>query len=129
MKKKLGKRAFELAKTPVGELVVGLAFGKFSSFFPVKKVKETNKVIAFWHPKPFWEKHILIVPKKRIKKLIMLETKDMEYFAEVFKVAKEIVEELGWGKTGYTLLANGGKRQEIAQLHFHLASGEKTKNK
>ncbi len=127
MKKKLGKKAFELAKTSLGELIVGFAFGKFSSLLPVKKIKETKKVVTFWHPKPFYEKHILIVPKKPIKKLTSLQEKDVEYIAEVFKMAKEIVEEFGWEKTGYTLLANGGSRQKIAQLHFHLACGAKIK--
>ncbi len=124
MKKKLGKKAFELAKSSFGELIVGLAFGKFSGLLPVKKIKETKKVIAFWHPKPFYEKHILIVPKKPIKKLTSLQEKDMKYINEIFRVAREIIEELGWEKTGYTLLANGGSRQKIAQLHFHLVSGE-----
>ena len=119
----MSKKLFALAKTPIGDLIIGLAFGKFSKLLPVKKLKETDKVVAFWHPKPFWEKHILIVPKRAIKKLTLLSEKDMEYVDEVFRVARELVETLGWEKEGYTLLANGGKRQEVNQLHFHLASG------
>lgn len=120
----MSKRVFALAKTPVGDLIVGLAFGRFSKLLPVKKLKETDKVIAFWHPKPFWEKHILIVPKKAIKRLTALRDSDLGYIDEAFKVAKELVETLGWEKDGYTLLINGGKRQEVNQLHFHLTSGK-----
>jgi len=120
----ISKKLFSLAKSPVGDLIVGLAFGKFNKLLPVMRVKETDKVIAFWHPKPFWEKHILIVPKKSIKKLTSLKEEDLKYIDEVFVIAKEIVEELGWEKNGYTLLVNGGTRQEVNQLHFHLASGE-----
>jgi histidine triad (HIT) family protein len=120
----ISKKLFSLAKTPLGDLIVGIAFGKFSKLLPVKRIKETTKVIAFWHPKPFWEKHILIIPKKQIKNITSLKYEDGEYLYEVFKVAGEIINELGWEKEGYSLLANGGKRQEVNQLHFHLHSGK-----
>lgn len=120
----MSRKLFALAKTPLGDLIVGIAFGKLSSLLPVKKVKETDKVLAFWHPKPYWEKHILIVPKKAIKKITSLTNEDYEYMNEAFVVAKEIVEELRWEKEGYSLLVNGGKRQEVNQLHFHLNSGK-----
>lgn len=121
----MNRKLFSLAKTPMGDLIIGIAFGKLSKILPVRKVKETEKVIAFWHPKPYWEKHILIVPKKAIKKLTLLKKEDNVYINEVFKVVKEIVEELGWEDEGYTLLVNGGKKQEVGQLHFHLSNGKK----
>jgi len=114
---------FLFAKTPIGDLVVGLVFGKFSKLLPVKRLIETDRVIAFWHPKPFWEKHILIVPKKTIKNMVSINKKDMEYIDEMFEVAGRLVKKLGWENGGYTLLSNGGSRQEVNQLHFHLTSG------
>lgn len=120
----MSKRLFALAKTPVGDLIVGLAFGKFSKLLPVKRIKETENVIAFWHPKPFWEKHILIVPKKAIPKLTSLSQNDYPFLMEVYKVTEEIVSELGWEKAGYSLITNGGTRQEVNQLHFHLCAGK-----
>ena len=115
---------FELAKSPLGDLIVGLAFGKFSGLLPVNKIKETDKVIAFWHPKPYWEKHILIVPKKAIRDLTSLNTDEIIYVNEVFNIAQEIIKEFGWEKTDYTLITNGGTKQEIHQLHFHLGNGK-----
>ena len=123
MGKSLGKKLFSLAKTSLGELMVGIAFARFSKYLPIKRLKETDKVVAFWHPKPFWQKHILLVPKKPIKSLRHLKKEDNEYLSEVFKLAGELVDELGWENEGYTLLVNGGKRQEVAQLHFHLCAG------
>jgi len=120
-----GKKASDLAKTPIGDLIVGLVFGKFSKLLPVKKVKETDKVIAFWHPRPLWEKHILIVPKKPIKKLIIFTKKDEEYISEIFKITAELVKKLELENKGYSLIVNGGKKQEVKQLHFHLYSGKK----
>ena len=125
MKKIVSKKLFDLGKTPIGDLIVGFAFGKFSKLLPVKRLRETNKVIAFWHPKPFWEKHVLIVPKKSIKSLTSISDKDLRYINEAIIVAKELVRELGWEIDGYTFSVNGGKRQEVNQLHFHLSSGKK----
>lgn len=119
----MSKSLFALAKTPVGDLIVGLAFQKLSDLLPIKRIRETDKVIAFWHPKPFWEKHILIVPKRAIKGISTLTEDGMPYVEEIFRAAREIVKDLGWEKDGYTLLANGGSRQEVNQLHFHLSSG------
>jgi histidine triad (HIT) family protein len=122
---KISEQIFKLAKTPLGDLIVGIAFGTpLSNLLPINRVKETDKVLAFWHPKPFWEKHILLVPKKQIKSLTGMNGDDFEYIEEIYKVAKEIVMELGWNETEYTILTNGGNRQEVNQIHFHLNSGK-----
>ncbi len=118
---KLSKFLFTMAKTPIGDFIVGTTFESFSKVLPVKKVFENDLVVAFWHPKPFWDKHILIVPKKKIKNIVSLEQEDMTYINEVFMIVKELVKELEWQE--YTLLINGGNRQEVNQLHFHLCTG------
>lgn len=124
MKSEIAKTLFALAKSPVGDVIVGLAFGRLSGALPVQTIKTTERVIAFWHPRPYWEKHILIVPKKPIRNLASLKADDMLYVSEAFAVAAELVRELGWDKDAYSVLVNGGSRQEVNQLHFHLSSGE-----
>lgn len=123
----LKEKIFDFSKTPIGDLIVGLVFGKFSKLLPVKKVRETDLVIAFWHPKPFWKKHIVLVPKKAVKSLTSLTPDDSKYIAEIYLVAKDIVKDLRWD--GYTILINGGNRQEVGQIHFHLQSGEQLNQK
>lgn len=41
-KNKVAQKTFSLAKSPVGDLVVGLAFGKFSKFLLVTKVNQLH---------------------------------------------------------------------------------------
>lgn len=119
------KKLFSLAKTHIGDLIVGIAFGKFSKLLPIKKLLETDKVVAFWHPKPSYKTHILIVPKKAIKNLTSIKIEDVKYLNDVLFTAKELVKKLDLEKDGYSLISNGGKNQEVNQLHFHLISGEK----
>ena len=111
-----------MAKTPIGDYIVGTTFESLSGALPVKRVYENDKVIAFWHPKPFWDQHVLIVPKKKIKNVVSLQDSDMVFVNEVFKAVKIIVEQLNWKE--YTLLVNGGDRQEVNQMHFHLCTGK-----
>ena len=121
----LSEQIFKLAKTPLGDLIVGVAFGTpLVNLLPVKKIKISDKVIAFWHPKPFWQKHIVLVPRKPIKSLTSISEDDLKYIAEIYKVIQEIVIELKWDKSEYSVLINGGNRQEINQIHFHLFSGD-----
>ena len=119
----ISKYLFNLAKTPVGGAIVGLAFGKLSSVLPVNKIYENEYVLAFWHPEPFWDKHILIVPKKHVKGLTSICESDKEYIYEMYKAVRAVVEKLGWNDKDYSILTNGGTRQEVNQLHTHLFSG------
>ncbi len=119
----ISRYLFNLAKTPLGDLIVGLAFGKFSSLLPVKKIIETDKVIAFWHPKPFWEFHILIVPKHPIRSLLSIDSESHVYILEMYEVLKKVITELKWESEEYSTLINGGKRQEVGQIHMHLFKG------
>lgn len=128
MKSRVAEHAFTLAKTSLGDLLVGLAFGKFSSVLPVRKVRETDMALAFWHPKPFWDEHILIVPKKHIRNISSLSQDDLRYVTEVYALAKEVVRELEWDTTEYSITTNGGTRQEVNQLHFHLHGKSPTAN-
>ena len=114
---------FTIAKSPLGEFIVGVAFGRLSKLLPIERVKETDKVIAFRHPKPYWKWHILIVPKKAIRDLASITVEDEAYIVAMFLMVQEIVKEKGWNQTDYTIVTNGGSRQEVPQLHFHLGSG------
>ena len=113
---------FELAKTPLGKFVVGIAFGKLTKLLPVKRVSQNKYYLAFYHPKPSYKIHILIIPKKGIRNLQFIDEKNEIYITECIKAVGKIAKDLKLEKDGYRLIANGGKHQEIPQLHFHLIS-------
>ena len=118
---------FKLSKSKIGDLIVGVAFGKLSKLLPIDKILENDKAFAFWHPKPSYNTHILIVPKKSIKNMGSIEDSDLEYLAECFSLINKIVIKLQLEQGGYSVTANGGGRQEVNQLHFHLYSNETKK--
>lgn len=94
----------------------------FSGLVPVQKIKETENVLAFFHTKPTWTTHVVIVPKEHISSLLELD--DLEIIKEIFGVAQSLINELGLDKTNFKLITNGGQFQESDHLHFHLVSGK-----
>ena len=97
----------------------------FSGKVKVKKVKETDNILAFHHTQPSWETHIVIVPKEHIPKLT--DVTDMNLVKEIFQIAKEIITENNWDEKNYRIITNGGEFQDSKHLHFHLISGDKLK--
>ncbi|GAA0116497.1 HIT domain-containing protein [Clostridium senegalense] len=96
-----------------------------SNKIEVKKVYETENVLAYYHTKPAYEKHIVVIPKRHISSLITLTDNEddllLELLSVVKKVAAEIVDEDG----ACRVITNLGKYQDSKHLHFHLVYGSR----
>lgn len=88
----------------------------------VEKVKETENVLAFYHTKPNWTIHIVIIPKQHITKFT--ELNNMDIIKEILQVAQDIIKEKDLSESNYKIITNGGSFQDSQHLHFHLVSGE-----
>ena len=94
----------------------------FSGKTPVEKVLETERVLAYHHTRPFWETHIVVVPKGHVDSLLTVESDLLSELLDVAKkVASKIVEEKGAAR----VLTNLGAYQDSKHLHFHVYSGER----
>src|SRR6185503_3052562 len=68
----------------------------FSGKTPVGKVLETENVLAYHHTRPFWDIHIVVVPKAYVDSLLTVENDLLIELLDVAKnVAAKIVEEKG----------------------------------
>lgn len=94
----------------------------FSGKVNVEKVFESDNVLAFYHTKPSWTLHIVIVPKKHVANLMEA---DPDIIKEIFSVAKEIIREKKLHEMNYKIITNGGSFQDSQHLHFHLVSGKR----
>jgi len=88
----------------------------------VEKIKETERVLAYYHTKPNWTVHIVIIPKQHVARLVELQ--DMSVIQEIFEIAQEIIKEKGFADSNYKIITNGGSFQDSQHLHFHLVSGK-----
>ena len=91
-----------------------------NKLIPVDRISETNTLIAFHHPQPAFPFHILLIPKKAIASLMDISEEDNILLADLVKTIQSIVKRFSLETGGYRLIVNGGKYQEIHQLHFHL---------
>ena len=90
----------------------------------VKKVFETENVLAFHHTRPFWETHIVVIPKKHVDSLLTVNKKTLDELLDVVKtVAAKMVGETGAAR----VLTNLGEYQDSKHLHFHVNSGKPTR--
>ncbi len=113
---------FQCARSQIGRLITGWIFAHMSFAIPVQRLRETETLIAFRHPRPSYPFHILLVPKRSIASLSDLAPSDSDFVVELFQTVSSLVQQFDLDRAGYRLIANGGKYQDIAQLHFHLVS-------
>jgi histidine triad (HIT) family protein len=115
-----------LARTHLGRFLVGFLFAHMSQFLPVDRLAETGTLIAFRHPQPTYPFHVLIVPKKQVVSLEALDPADSNFLSDLYATVQKLAKQFDLGAEGYRLIVNGGKFQDIPQLHFHLISDHQT---
>jgi diadenosine tetraphosphate (Ap4A) HIT family hydrolase len=121
----LSRLAFKIALHPVVGSFVGYGFEYAAKFLPVQTLFLTPKTIVFYHPRPAWQTHYLIVPRKKIKNLFWLtEASRHEYFQDLLLCAAKVIRER-LEPRHYALIVNGGKRQDVLQVHFHLTGEQR----
>ena len=94
----------------------------FSGKTPVRKVLETDSVLAFHHTRPFWETHVVVVPKTHVDSLLTVEN---DLLIELMDIAKKVAAQVLGEKGAARVLTNLGEYQDSKHLHFHVYSGEK----
>jgi histidine triad (HIT) family protein len=112
-----------LARSRAGRLFTSWLFEYMSFLLPAKRLRETDTLLAFHHPKPLYPIHILLVPRRPCQRLIDLSPADIDFMVDLFRAVRSLVAEFDLESTGYRLIANGGPYQEVPHLHFHLISG------
>jgi histidine triad (HIT) family protein len=95
-------------------------FEHMSFAIPVKRLRETETLMAFHHPRPSYPFHVLLVPKKAVLSLKELDSTDTAFLTDLYSTVQNLVDE--FGLPAYRLIVNGGEFQDFPQLHFHLIS-------
>ncbi len=100
--------------------IIGWMFEHMSFAIPVKRLRETETLMAFYHPKPSYPFHVLLVPKKAATSLTDLNPADTDFLSDLYVTVQSLVQE--YQLPAYRLIVNGGEFQDFPQLHFHLIS-------
>jgi len=100
--------------------LIGWIFAHMSFVIPVKRLRETDTLMAFYHPNPSYKFHVLLVPKKSLASLMKLDPNDSVFLGDLYVSVQSLVDE--FQLAAYRLIVNGGEYQDFPQLHFHLIS-------
>ena len=90
----------------------------------VEIVFETEKVLAFHHTKPYWEHHIVIIPKEHIDSLANYQNDDelnRDFMDAIIQVTSMFEEKYG----GCRVSSNIGSYQTSKHLHWYVHSGKR----
>lgn len=94
----------------------------------VSVVFETDLVLAFHHTQPYFEYHIVIIPKKHIESLTSLETIDsalaVDFLLAIQRVTSMVEKETG----GCRVSSNTGNYQTTKHLHWYVHAGKRLRN-
>ena len=93
----------------------------------VKVVLETDSVLAYHHTKPYWPIHVVVIPKRHVSSLLALQEEDDQLLIELFRVIKEVANEVVRENGACRVLSNLGQYQDSKHLHWHVSFGEPTK--
>ena len=108
-----------LANTQASRKLVGWIFAAMSFVIPAKRLREKETLLAFYHPKPSYPFHVILVPKQAIPTLMDLDPASA-FLPDLYTTVQELVAE--FKLPAYRLIVNGGEYQDFPHLHFHLIS-------
>jgi histidine triad (HIT) family protein len=106
--------------------IIGWIFAHMSFLIPLKRLRETETLMAVHHPKPSYPFHVLLLPKKEIPSLDQLDPQDSAFLTDLYSSVQSLVNE--FKLPAYRLIVNGGEYQDFPHLHFHLISDFQTSN-
>lgn len=93
----------------------------------VKKVMETENVLAYYHTKPSYPVHIVAIPKKHIDSLITLKEDEHDLLMELLLVVKQVASKVTEDHGACRVITNLGEYQDSKHLHWHVISGQAIK--
>ena len=93
-------------------------------------IYENDYVFAINDINPVAKVHILIIPRKKIESINVIEEEDSKFLAQMFLTAKLLAKKYEINNTGYRLIVNTNENagQTVFHIHMHLIGGEKLKN-
>ncbi len=90
----------------------------------VEIVFETDLVMAFHHTKPYWERHVVIIPKQHIESLssyVGTNELNNDLFEAIQVVTKLFEDKYG----GCRISSNVGSYQTSKHLHWYVHQGKR----
>ncbi|MGM9945233.1 MAG: HIT family protein [Lysinibacillus sp.] len=93
----------------------------------VEKIVETEHSLAFYHTRPFYDVHIVVIPKKHISSLIDVNEEEVHIMKDLFSVIKNVSKQVNEKYGACTVSTNIGDYQSNKHMHWHVHYGNRIK--
>ena len=90
---------------------------------PLEVVHEDELVLAYHHTRPFWQVHVVVVPKRHIASLTAVDIDDEQDVRALLAVVQRIAKDVEQAHGAAAVLTNLGTYQDSKHLHVHVHSG------
>jgi len=99
-----------------------------SGEFEVKVIFETELILSFYHSKPYFEHHVVIIPKKHIDSLSSSDAIDSELAKDFLMAIHHVTTKLEKQTGGCRVSSNVGNYQTSKHLHWYVHAGKRLRN-
>lgn len=89
----------------------------------LRLVHNDESVLAFHHTRPYWDLHIVAVPRRHIDSLTTATADDELDLRALFTVVQSIARDVENTHGAAAVLTNLGEYQDSKHLHVHIHSG------
>jgi histidine triad (HIT) family protein len=86
----------------------------------IKKVWEDARVLAFHHPRPQAEIHVVVIPKQHVPSLMDPLALDGALLSSMVQAIQESARALGLDRTGFYVRANAAGPGVTPHMHWHV---------
>lgn len=121
----LRELAFDIGRKLGKHRATSRIFCLLERALPLHRLGRSQHCVAFDHPRPSWQPHILIVPTTPFPALstdrLTVQQKS-ELIWEMVMLARTVTRE---NDADWRMVINGGKRQDIGQVHGHLIHADR----
>ena len=86
----------------------------------VRRVWEDERVLAFHHPRPKAEIHVVVIPKAHVPSLLDPAALDGALLSSMLQAIQHVARALGLDRTGFYVRANAAARGVTPHMHWHI---------
>lgn len=87
-------------------------------------VHEDERVLAYHHTRPFWDVHLVVVPKRHISSLTTATAADAEDLRALLVVVQQVARTVEERYGAACVETNLGAYQDSKHLHVHVHCGD-----
>lgn len=94
----------------------------------VEVVFETDRVLAFHHTHPYFEHHVVILPRQHITSVAAEEALDAGLAVDMMAAIHHVAAQLEKAHGGCRVSSNVGQYQSTPHLHWYVHAGDRLRN-